>query len=90
MQRFRPTSRPETLSSKALTALDQQRFMPPSPRKTEHRVASYLGMDSDARAAVTRLLALAENRKICVAGRFMPDDGVSAQLAAHGIASVRR
>ena len=60
--------------------------MPPSQRKTEHRVASYLGMDSDARAAVTRLLALAENRKICVAGRFMPDDGVSAQLARHGIA----
>lgn len=86
MQRFRPSSHPVTLSSKVLTTLDEKRFMPPSPRKTEHRVASYLGMDADARAALTRLLALAANRKVCVAGRFMPDDGVGALLAARGIA----
>jgi (E)-4-hydroxy-3-methyl-but-2-enyl pyrophosphate reductase len=86
MQRFRPTSRPETLSSKVLTTLDEKRFMPPADRKLVLQVAGFHGMDEDARQAMARLLALAETRKVAVAGRFMPDDGVSARLAERGIA----
>jgi 4-hydroxy-3-methylbut-2-enyl diphosphate reductase IspH len=86
MQRFRPSSRPVTLPSKALTSLEKQRFMQPAKRKTEFRVASCVGMDSDARAALDRVIAMAGQRKICIAGRFMPDNAVSALLASHGIA----
>ncbi len=42
-------------------------------------------MDEVTRAAMGRLFALAESRKTGVAGRFMPDDGVSARLAERGI-----
>lgn len=43
-------------------------------------------MYQEARAALSGLLSLAETRKIGVAGRFMPDHGVSALLAERGIA----
>jgi 4-hydroxy-3-methylbut-2-enyl diphosphate reductase IspH len=59
--------------------------MPPSARKVALQVAGNLGMDSDSREALSRLLALAENRKTAVAGCFMPDSGVSALLAEKGI-----
>ncbi len=62
-----------------------QRFMPPAARKLEPRVAKSLGMDGDAREALTRIKELAKSRKIAVAGTFMPDSGVSAALAGLGI-----
>ena len=86
MQRFHPASRRETLPDKALTTLNERRFMPPAKRKGVLHVARVLGMDADARAALTRLIALAEGRKTGVVGCFMPDDGVSARLAGLGIA----
>lgn len=85
MQRFRPASRPDTLCHKALTSLDEKRFMAPAERKGVLQVAGFLGMDEVTRAAMGRLFALAESRKTGVAGRFMPDDGVSARLAERGI-----
>lgn len=85
MQRFRPSSRPDTLSRKALTTLDEKRFMPPSDRRVVLQIASALGMDEEARTALANLLAMAEHRKTAVAGCFMPDPGVSALLAAKGI-----
>jgi 4-hydroxy-3-methylbut-2-enyl diphosphate reductase IspH len=42
-------------------------------------------MDDDARAALSSILAMAHSSKIGVAGRFMPDAGVSASLSAAGI-----
>ncbi len=60
--------------------------MPPADRKLVLQIAGFLGMDEDARVALARLLALADTRKVAVAGRFMPDDGVSARLAERGIA----
>lgn len=60
--------------------------MPPSQRKSEVRIAGTMGMDSPAREALARVLAMAEKRKIGIAGRFMPDDGVSGLLASRGIA----
>lgn len=44
-----------------------------------------LGMDADAREALGRLVRMAAERKTCVAGKFMPDEGVSAWLAGHGV-----
>jgi 4-hydroxy-3-methylbut-2-enyl diphosphate reductase IspH len=85
MQRFRPTSHPQTLPHKALAALDEKRFMPPSDRTMVLHLAGSLGMDGGARAALAQLLALGENRKTGVAGQFMPDRGVSALLSAKGI-----
>lgn len=85
MKRFRPTSRLDTLQHKVLLDLDQKRFMPPSNRKVVLQVADFLGMDEDGRTALAGLLALAEKRKIAVAGHFMPDIGVSALLAKSGI-----
>ncbi|MCU0751335.1 MAG: hypothetical protein MUF13_17490, partial [Akkermansiaceae bacterium] len=86
MQRFHPTSRPSTLPHKAIQAIDDRRFMPPASRKITLRIAERLGMDSDARAALDRLRVLARTRKTAVAGVFMPDAGISALLAAEGIA----
>lgn len=65
--------------------LAEQRFKPPGQAGLELRTASSLGMDADARAALERLSQLSKARKIGVAGRFMPDAGVSAKLAALGI-----
>jgi len=86
MQRFHPTSRPDTLHDKVIADLSQKRFMPPSGKGPEVRIAAVLGMDSDARAALERLIHLSKSCKVGVAGRFMPDANVSAQLAALGIA----
>ena len=60
--------------------------MPPATAGPELRIATTLGMDADARTALDRLTQLAKSRKIGVAGRFMPDAGVSAQLVAIGVA----
>lgn len=86
MRRFHPTSRPLTLQDKALSAFDERRFMPPGDQRIKLHVAACLGMDEDTRAAMARLLALAETRRIGVAGTFVPDDAVSRLLAAKGIA----
>jgi 4-hydroxy-3-methylbut-2-enyl diphosphate reductase IspH len=86
MQRFRPSSRPVALSNKIISNLEEPRFMPPVQRKTEFRVAGFLGMDAEARAALDRVIAMSSQRKTCIAGRFMPDDRVSTLLASHGIA----
>jgi len=59
--------------------------MPPEERKSSIQVAATLGMDQDVRSALARLLALAANRKVGVVGKFMPDEAVSALLAARGI-----
>ena len=76
MQRFHPTSRLVTLRDKALTG----------GKGPELRIATTLGMDKEARVALDRLIQLSKSRKIGVAGRFMPDAGVSARLASLGIA----
>ncbi|MGL4399057.1 MAG: hypothetical protein ACRCXD_04255 [Luteolibacter sp.] len=52
----------------------------------EIRIAAVLGMDDATRAALERISLLAASRKTGVAGRFMPDRGVSALLASLGIA----
>lgn len=85
MNRFRPASRPDTLHDKAMNELNERRFMAPSEARVEMRVSSTLGMDDDARAALARIVQLSKTRKIGVAGRFMPDRGVSGKLAALGI-----
>lgn len=59
--------------------------MPPSSRGIALRIASSFGMDEDARAAVDRVCRLGITRKTAVAGRFMPDAGVSARLAVAGV-----
>ncbi len=86
MQRFHPTPRPNTLHDKVMKDLSETRFMPPAAARPEVKIATALGMDADARAAVERLIQLSKSRKVGVAGRFMPDAGVSARLAALGIA----
>ncbi len=85
MQRFHPTPRPITLHDKVMYDLAEKRFMPPAAHGPELRIATVLGMDEDARAGVERITRLANTGKIGVAGRFMPDDGVSARLAALGV-----
>ncbi len=77
MQRFSPVVRSETLPNKAIC---------PSARTRELRISAVLGMDEGTRAALERIELLAKSRKIAVAGRFMPDSGVSQRLAALGIA----
>ena len=59
--------------------------MPPGGRKLALQVATVLGMDDETRAALDRLMRLAAGRKVAVAGRFVPDQGVSAMLAGAGI-----
>lgn len=49
------------------------------------RITHSLGMDDEARAALERVFRLGKVRKTAVAGQFMPDPAVSAQLAALGI-----
>jgi 4-hydroxy-3-methylbut-2-en-1-yl diphosphate reductase len=73
------------LRDKVEKQLSSSRFMPPGVRRVDLRLAAALGMDEDARSALTRITTLALNRKIAVAGRFMPDRGVAARLATHGI-----
>ena len=50
------------------------------------RTASIHGMDAEAKAALFQLENLARTGKIAVAGRFMPDAGISHRLDALGIA----
>ena len=85
MQRFHPTPRPQTLHNKVLKDLAERRFMPTTAHRLELRTATTLGMDDDVRAALERLQLLAKSRKVGVAGQFMPDRGVSAQLTSLGI-----
>lgn len=86
MQRLYPTPCQNTLHSKVFADLNATRFMPPGKRGVELRVAAALGMDEDTRKALERLILLGKSRKTGVAGRFMPDAGVSALLASQGIA----
>ena len=65
--------------------LAEKRFMSNGARP-EIRIATVLGMDDVTRAALERITKLAKSRKTGVAGRFMPDRGVSALLASLGIA----
>ena len=85
MQQFHPTSRPNTLQGKVLKDHSDTRVAPSAAAGPEVRIATALGMDADARAALDRLTQLAKSGKICVAGRFMPDAGVSACLALLGV-----
>lgn len=85
MQRFHTSPRPQTLRDKVNEHLELQRFRPPGSGRIQLKVADHLGMDHDARTALARLLAQAERRKVAVAGRFMPDRGVSAMLSHAGI-----
>ncbi len=68
-----------------MKGLSETRFMPPAAARQELKIATALGMDADARAAVERLIQLSKSRKIGVAGRLMPDGGVSARLTSLGI-----
>jgi len=52
----------------------------------ELRLARVWGMDADARTAVRALEGLAGNGRVGVAGRFMPDSGISGRLQAMGVA----
>jgi 4-hydroxy-3-methylbut-2-enyl diphosphate reductase IspH len=65
--------------------LAEKRFMPRAASRPELRIAATLGMDDNARAALDRVALLAKSGKVGVAGRFMPDGGVSARLASLGI-----
>lgn len=55
------------------------------PKAKRVRLAPVFGMDAEARSALTRLEALGRSGKVAVAGRFMPDGGISGRLAAQGI-----
>jgi 4-hydroxy-3-methylbut-2-enyl diphosphate reductase len=66
--------------------LAEKRFTPPEARRVGLSIAGVLGMDEDAREALDRIVLLSKPRKTCVAGRFMPDAGISARLASLGIA----
>jgi 4-hydroxy-3-methylbut-2-enyl diphosphate reductase IspH len=68
-----------------MTQLAEKCFMPPAAAGVEWRIATSLGMDDDARAALGRITQLSKVRKIGVAGCFTPDRGVSGKLAALGI-----
>lgn len=85
MKRFRPASSPDTLQNKVHNTVTESRFIPPGSGGVELKVSKALGMDDDARAALERIAVLSKSRKIGVAGRFMPDAGVSAKLAELGI-----
>jgi 4-hydroxy-3-methylbut-2-enyl diphosphate reductase IspH len=85
MKRFHPTSRAGTLQHKAINTLEERRFMPPGAAGPRVQVAAVLGMDQDARIALERLLAMAERRRVGVAGRFMKDEGVARLLVERGI-----
>ena len=85
MQRFHPTLRPNTLHDKVSKDHSDTRATPPAAAGPEVRIATALGMDADARAALERLTQLAKSGKICVPGRFMPDAGVSSHLDSLGV-----
>jgi 4-hydroxy-3-methylbut-2-enyl diphosphate reductase IspH len=69
-----------------MNEISEKRFMPPAAVGVELRVAAVLGMDDEARQALRRMEELAQRgRKTGVAGRFMPDRGVSAKLTVLGV-----
>lgn len=49
------------------------------------RLAPVYGMDVEARSALWQVEALAASNQLAVAGRFMPDPGISRRLARAGI-----
>jgi 4-hydroxy-3-methylbut-2-enyl diphosphate reductase IspH len=85
MQRFRPSSPPITLSAKAIQDLDEKRFMPPKAHRISLQIAKTLGMDQEARRHFERVQQLAKTGKIGIAGQWMPDQGISKQLAVIGV-----
>lgn len=85
MQRFHPTPRPNTLHDKVMKDLNEKRFMPFTRSRPELRIATSLGMDDETRAVLERITLLAKSRKICVPGRYMPDEGVNRLLASLGV-----
>lgn len=85
MKRFQPSPRPDTLRYKVKSTLEESRYMPPGERRYRLHVTESLGMDADARGALERLLSMSAGRALGVAGRFMPDAGVSRLLASRGI-----
>ena len=86
MQRFRPSSPSNTLSDKVNREIQSARFRrATSATRVELKVAQNLGMDQETRAFLARLIALAETQRVAIIGKFMPDRGVSAQLAAMGL-----
>lgn len=54
-------------------------------RRIELRLATTCGMDAATRAALTALEALSRLGSVAVAGCFMPDPGVRAQVARWGV-----
>jgi 4-hydroxy-3-methylbut-2-enyl diphosphate reductase IspH len=72
------------LHNKVLREIADRRFRP-ATGGVDLRIALQLGMDEPAREALARLERLAADRKVAVVGRFMPDRGVSARLAAIGV-----
>jgi len=86
MQRFRPTSSPNTLSDKVNGEIQSARFRrATSSARIELRIAQNLGMDQETRASLARLTAHAGTQRVAIIGKFMPDRGVSAQLVAKGL-----
>ncbi len=59
--------------------------MAPSSRRLTLHVAKTLGMDQEARRNLERVRQLSRMGKIGVAGQWMPDQGLSKQLAALGV-----
>ncbi len=85
MKRFHPTPRQQTLFNKANANLEERRYMPPGGKPFTMQVAGALGMDDDTRTALDRVLRLATVGRVAVAGRFMPDQGVSRLLERAGV-----
>lgn len=84
MQPADGTARAETLLHKA-NAIKDFAIPERTPRSLVLEVARVLGMDDGTRRALEDLVRGAGTRKTAVAGRFVPDDGVSRMLAGHGI-----
>ena len=57
----------------------------PPVKPIELRLAKTYGMDAEARSALSALERLAASGGVAVAGHFMPDPGVRAQLARLGV-----
>ncbi len=84
MRRFHPTPAASTLHNRLMREIADRRFRP-ATGGVDLRIAMQLGMDEAAREALERLERVARAKKIAVVGRFMPDRGVSARLAALGV-----
>lgn len=86
MQHSSHASLPNTLLDKVINPSAVCRAAHPSVAGPRLEIAKVIGMDGEARAALEQLSHLAESGKVGVAGRFMPDGGVSARLARLGVA----